>query len=205
MQPLFPSSIWNGLSPSRSFPWDNSEPTAEDFTRLGLEINAMQQFILDNFDEDGNLITTGDNALNPLVTKGTDPTVTTIGDLLTITTKDIIVAVGSSAVASVATAYSVPANSLVIGAAANIESTITLATATKIGVGVAGTLSKYATITGGTKNAKSTLSMATVVAADEAVLVYATDNSHAAAGTIQNGSIRIRLFLMTQAALPNAA
>lgn len=210
----FPTTPWAGLTGgSRVYPWDEIAPGPKDWDQLIAELVAIQTHLLALKDASGNItgnaITTlnGANNLNPVVTKGTDPAAQTLlGSYYTFTVKDIILAIGSSAVASKATAYTIPANSIVFGAAMNVESTITLATATKIGLGVAATLDKYGKITGGTKNNKVTTPCTpTAVVATEPLLVYAVDNSGAAAGTIQNGSVRISLLFGTMAALPDAA
>ncbi len=196
----YPVAVWDGLTSHRLRADDVLAPDDRDYDKCVAELISVETELLSLLDANRNV------TLNPLVTKGTDPSYTTIADLFTITTKDLIVAVGSSAVASKTTGYTIPANSLVLGVALNIESTITLATATKVGVGVAATLDKYGKVTGGTKNNKATAVFTpTAVAATEPLLVYAVDNSGAAAGTIQNGSIRIRIIFATQAALPDAA
>lgn len=199
LTPGFPSAPWDGTTPNRNSRMIEEPPDNRDWDRLLAEYLAVQASILTIKDASGNM------PLTPLVTKGTDPAVITIADLFQITTKDIIIPVGSSAVASVDLGYSIPANSLVLAAAMNIETAITLSVATKIGLGISGTLNKYGSITGGTKNHKSTLSFATVVATADILAIYSTDNSGVAAGTIQNGSMRVRLVLATQAALPDAA
>lgn len=196
----FPSAIWDGLSGNRDRFDDVIDPNSEDFDQMRAEMIALQNHLISVLDASKN------GLLNALVIKGTDPSYTTIADLFKFTTKDIIVAVGSSAVASKTTGYTIPVASLVFAAALNVESAITLVTATKIGVGPAGDLDKYGKVTTGAKNVKSTLSMTPMaIASTEALSVYAVDNNGDAAGTIQNGSIRIRLLIATQSDLPDAA
>ena len=201
-------NVWDGLSGNRDRFDDYVDPNGEDFDAIRGQLIATQNAL-----NDANVISEslingegGDVTLNPLVTKGTDPSTTTIGDLFTITTKDIILAIGVGAVASKDLGYNIPAKSLVLSVAANIESTITLATATKVGIGVSGDLDKYGKITGGTKNGKvTTINTPTALDAGEDILIYAVDDNGDAAGTIAGGSIRVRIVIMTQDALPDAA
>ncbi len=197
----YPVAVWDGLTSHRLRSDDVLAPDDRDYDKCVEELISVETELLSLLDANRNV------TANPLVTKGTDPGYMTIGDLFKVTTKDLIIAVGSSAVASVATAYTVPANSMILSAALNIESTVTLATATKIGLGVAADPDKYGKVTGGTKNNKITTMMAAPagVAATEPLLLYAVDNSGAAAGTIQNGTIRIRVVFFTQADIPDAA
>lgn len=195
----FPTEVWDGTTPTRERSDIYAAPSGEDWNTVFAELAATQQHLITLKDADGVV------TLAPEVTKGSDPVAAKINDELTVTTKDIIVSVGGDAVASVDLGYDIPAGSLVLAAAANIESAITLAVATKIGIGIAGSLAKYGSITGGAKNSKSTLAITpTAIASSEDVKIYATDNSNAAAGTIQNGSIRVRLTILTQGALADA-
>lgn len=196
----FPTTVWDGLTSSRLRADQYSRPTAEDYAEIVAEVAAVQTHLKELKDADKIV------RLAPAVAANVDPVTNYINDHLKIVTKDIILAIGASAVASVDLGYDIPVGSIVLAAALNIETAITLATATKIGLGIAGSLAKYGTITGGTKNNKSTLGITpTAIGSAEDLKVYATDNSSAAAGTIQNGTIRVRLTLLTQTALEDAA
>lgn len=196
---MFPTAIWNGLSSKRIYRSDHQDVDQTDYDRIADELIAVQTHLLEL--KDANKII----SLAPAVAANIDPVTNNINDYFLIVTKDIVLAIGGSAVASVDVGYDIPAASIVLGAALNIESAITLVTATKIGLGVSGTLAKYGSITGGTKNNKSTVAITpTALASAEDLKIYATDNSSAAAGTIQNGTIRIRLTLLTQSALADA-
>lgn len=186
----YPATIWSGLTTNRSQLSDNVGPNYMDWDQIVAEIIALETAL-------------GAVATPPA--KGTDPSALIFGGQFQITIKDILLAVGASAVASVAVGYSIPAGSIVLGCAINIENAITLATATKICLGVAGTLDKYGVLAAVTKNTKSTKAITpTALATADTLILYATDNSDAAAGTIQNGSVRIHLTLGTQLALADA-
>lgn len=196
---MFPAAVWDGLSAKRRFNADYMECGQEDFNAIVAQLQAAQQHLIDLKDANGAVL------LAKAVAAGSDPVVNKFNDYLSIVTKDIVLPIGSSAVANVDVAFSIPAASIVLGAALNIQTAITLATATKIGLGVTGALAKYGSITGGTLNNKSTVAITpTALATADALKVYATDNSSAAAGTVQNGSIRIRLTYLTQIALADA-
>lgn len=196
----FPATLWNGLDANHVHGYDDVDPNHFDYDRVAAEIVALETVL--NALQDPSFNTT----IAPLIAKGTDPGAITFGTLWTFQTKDIILALGSAA-ASFALGYTIPAGSLVFGAALNVESTITLSTAIWVGVGIGGALTKYGHTVGGTKNTKSTLAMTptAIAGSGEVLSVYATDGSSLAAGTIANGSIRVRLLIGTQSALPDAA
>ncbi len=198
----FPLAIWDGMSPSRTRRDQDINPDHKDYDQLLAEVIALQNQLQSL--KDG---ATGNISMATSPAKGTDPALVKIADYLKITTKDIVLAVGVGAVASVAVAFSIPTNSLVLGAVLNIESAITLAGgAINVSLGVAGTLNKYGTVVGGAKNTQSTLAITpTALAAPDALLIYAADvTAAAAAGTIAGGSVRIRITYMTQLAVPNS-
>lgn len=138
---------------------------------------------------------------------GTDPIATTLADFFDYVSKDILVAVGGSAVASVDVGFDLPADAMVMGAAMNIQTAITGAGgATAIGLGIAATEDKYGETSTLTLDSKSTASIGGMVAlaSSEDIKVFATNGAGAPTGTIQNGSVRIRIVYATMTALPNA-
>lgn len=188
----FPTSVWGGTTRTRLRVDDYRGPDAEDAEQIIKEIIALETHLLELKDAD-KIVT-----LAPSVAANTDPVYTKINDAFNIVTKDIVLAIGASAVASKDLGYNIPTASLLIGVAFKVITEITLATATKIGFGVAGDLDKYGIITGGAVDAAYKGVFATVLTAAEDVKVYACDNNGDAAGTIADGSIRVRLTFLQQ-------
>jgi len=111
-----------------------------------------------------------------------------------------------SAVASIDLTEDVPSGAVILSAQANLETAVTTTTATKIGLGISTDPDKYGLTSGLTKNLKiDTVPDWAVLGSAEDVQVYACDNTGAADGTIDSGSIRVRIVYAVCNSLDDAA
>lgn len=92
----------------------------------------------------------------------------------------------------------------ILAVQANLETAVTATTAVKVGIGVAGDLDKYGLTTGLTKNLKITTLPTPAIVSAEDVQVYACDTAGAAAGTLDTGTVRVRIVYLTATDLVDA-
>ncbi len=112
---------------------------------------------------------------------------------------NLLVAIGGSAVASVDVGFDLPIGVIPIMAWAHIESAITGAGgATALGIGPVDHVTKYGELTTLTKNTKAYIPMGGFIALDELedLKVYATNGTGTETGTLQNGSVRVRIVYL---------
>jgi len=138
---------------------------------------------------------------------GTDPGEVIIGGFLKIVSKDILLPVGGSAVASVNLGFDFPVGAIIIYSWGNIEAAITGAGgATAIALGITGDEDKYKQTSTLVKNAKFRAGIGgfIVVSPLEDLEIFAVNGSGVPTGTIQNGTVRIHLAYFDSIDLPNA-
>ena len=88
----------------------------------------------------------------------------------------------------------IPANAVILSARANLNTLITATTAVKVGIGIASNPDKYGKTGNLIKNSKiTTVPSYAVIASAETVKVFAVDTSGSAAGTLDTGTVRVRL------------
>lgn len=121
---------------------------------------------------------------------------------------DAVIAVGAGAVATVEVAEDLEVGDIMLGAALNVDVATTGAGgATKVGIGTAADPDKYgktAALTLDSKSPGQLFNPTTVLSAAEDLILTAVDNDGAALGTIQNGSVRVRLEYLRMSDLPDA-
>ena len=148
----------------------------------------------------------GETNLSTSPAADTDPSEVHIANYLDFVTKDIVLAVGGGAVGTVNLGWDLPLGAILIGAALNVQTAITGAGGgTAIGLGPAGTPAKYcetATLTLDSKSVQTARDLTTVALED--LVISATNGAGAQTGTIQNGSVRVRLTYIDMDDLPNA-
>ena len=111
-----------------------------------------------------------------------------------------------SAVASVDLSANVPAGAAILAAQANLETAVTATTAVKVGIGIAADPDKYGLTSGLTKNLKiSTIPAFAVLGGAYDLMVYAWGGAGAAAGTINSGTVRVRIVYAALSNLADAA
>lgn len=111
-----------------------------------------------------------------------------------------------SAVASVDLAADIPSGSVILASQANLQTAVTATTAVKVGIGVTADPDKYGLSGALTKNTKINFIPAhAVLSGAEDVKVFACDTNGAAAGTINSGTVRVRIVFAALANLVDAA
>jgi len=112
-----------------------------------------------------------------------------------------------SAVASVNLTSTIPAGSVILGCQMNNTSIVTATTATKVGLGESGDPDLYGLSANLSKNTKTDLMAAWAVlgAGAHQLRINACDNAGAAAGTIDSGTVRVRVHYLDLQSLVSAA
>jgi hypothetical protein len=116
--------------------------------------------------------------------------------------EDVVLA---GAVAAKDLTQDVPTGAVILAVQANLDTAITATTAVKVGVGVAADPDKYGKTSALTQNAKIDTIFATwtVLSGAEDVQVYACDTAGAAAGTLNAGTVRVRIVYLACNSLDN--
>lgn len=111
-----------------------------------------------------------------------------------------------SAVASVDLTEDIPDGAVILGCQMNLETIVTATTAVKVGLGIAANPDLYGITASLLKNVKTNLIPDwAVLSGAEDILIYAVDTGGSAAGTIDTGTVRVRIVYLALNGLDDAA
>lgn len=184
-----------GVASGSTFSNNTLRPQASESRDLGLSTFAWRLLYLGSA-----LFMRGNNTGQSCINFGTSNT-----EGLSLTVMEQTVVIGSSA-ASHDLNIDIPSGAMPIGGQLLNATIITATTAVKVGLGTAADPDKYGLTPALTKNSKhGKLVAPTPLGSAEDVRIYACDTGGSAAGTLDSGSVRVRLYYWALSGLDNAA